>query len=43
MIAPPIEVSPGGLIRLPDVPGMGHRVDAEKIARYRIRFEEFRR
>lgn len=42
IIAPPIQVSPDGLIHLPDAPGMGHRVDTEKVARYRIRFEEFR-
>jgi len=41
IIAPPIEVSAQGLIHLPQGPGMGHTVDLEKVARYRIRLEEF--
>ena len=42
VIVPPVEVSREGLIHLPDRPGMGYRVDPEKVARYRIRAEEFR-
>lgn len=42
VIAPPIEVAREGSILLPDGPGMGYRVDPEKVARYRIRQEEFR-
>jgi O-succinylbenzoate synthase len=41
VIAPPIQVSRAGLIHLPEGPGMGYRVDAERVARYRIRLEEF--
>lgn len=40
IIAPLIEVTREGLICLPDGPGMGYRVDSEKVARYRIRLEE---
>jgi O-succinylbenzoate synthase len=42
MISPPIEVSPDGYIDLPEGPGMGYIVDVEKVARYRVRLEEFR-
>ena len=42
LIVPPIEVAPDGSILLPDGPGMGYRVDPEKVARYRVRQEEFR-
>ncbi len=42
IISPPIEVSPEGMIHLPDGPSTGYAVDAEKVARYRIRREEFR-
>ena len=42
IISPPIEVSSQGTITLPDGPGMGYRVDLEKVSRYRIRREEFR-
>jgi o-succinylbenzoate synthase len=42
IIAPPIEVSRMGFIQLPEGPGLGYRVDAEKVARYRVRFEELR-
>ncbi len=42
IILPPIEVSREGLIHLPEGPGTGYTVDVEKIAKYRIRFEEFR-
>jgi O-succinylbenzoate synthase len=42
IIAPPIEVSRKGLIQLPEGPGMGYRVDLEKVSRYRVRLEEFR-
>jgi L-alanine-DL-glutamate epimerase-like enolase superfamily enzyme len=31
-----------GSIRLPDGPGMGYVVDEEKIAQYRLRWEELR-
>jgi O-succinylbenzoate synthase len=41
IISPLIEISPNGYIYLPDGPGMGYRVDTEKVARYRIRLEEF--
>jgi len=41
IITPPIEVPRDGLIRLADGPGMGYRVDPEKVARYRLRVEEF--
>lgn len=40
VIVPPIEVSRDGLITLPEGPGLGYRVDPEKIARYRIRYRE---
>jgi o-succinylbenzoate synthase len=42
IIEPPIEISDEGFIQLPEGPGMGYRIDMEKVARYRIRFEEFR-
>jgi o-succinylbenzoate synthase len=42
IITPLIEVSPNGYIFFPDGPGMGYRVDTAKVARYRIRTEEFR-
>jgi len=42
IIYPHIEVSAGGTIDLPEGPGMGYRVDPEKVARYRVRLEEFR-
>ena len=42
IVAPPIVVSSQGSIDLPDGPGMGYRVDREKVARYRVRREEFR-
>jgi o-succinylbenzoate synthase len=41
IIVPPIEISDEGFIRLPQGPGMGYRIDMEKVARGRIRFEEF--
>jgi o-succinylbenzoate synthase len=41
IIEPPIEISDEGFIQLPEGPGMGYRIDMEKVARYRIRFEEF--
>jgi len=41
IIAPLIEISAEGFIHLPQGPGMGYRIDREKVARYRIRFEEF--
>jgi o-succinylbenzoate synthase len=42
IVSPPIEITPQGCIDLPDGPGMGFQVDAEKVARCRIRKEEFR-
>lgn len=42
MITPEIQVTNQGWIQLPEGPGMGYRVDREKIARYRIRKEEIR-
>lgn len=42
LIVPPIEVAWDGSILLPEGPGMGYRVDPEKVARYRVRQEEFR-
>jgi o-succinylbenzoate synthase len=42
IIEPPIEISDEGFIQMPEGPGMGYRIDMEKVARYRIRFEEFR-
>jgi O-succinylbenzoate synthase len=42
IIAPLIEVTPEGSIHLPDGCAMGYKVDAEKVARFRIGFEEFR-
>ncbi len=42
IIAPLIEVAANGSIELPDGAGMGYRVDEERVARYRIRREEFR-
>jgi o-succinylbenzoate synthase len=41
IIVPSIEISDEGFIRLPQGPGMGYRIDMEKVARGRIRFEEF--
>jgi len=41
IIVPPIEISKHGFINLPEGPGMGYKVDMEKVDRYRIRFEEF--
>jgi O-succinylbenzoate synthase len=41
VIVPPIEVGHDGLITLPPGPGMGYRVDAEKVARHRLRSLEF--
>jgi o-succinylbenzoate synthase len=41
IIVPPIEISDEGFIQLPEGPGMGYKVDMEKVERYRIRFEEF--
>jgi len=41
IITPPIEISGDGFIHLPRGPGMGYRIDREKVERYRIRFEEF--
>jgi o-succinylbenzoate synthase len=41
MIAPPIEITPDGFVDLPDGPGMGYRVNPEKVARYRVQSEEF--
>ena len=42
IIAPPLEVTTDGNIHLPDGPGMGFCVDLDQVARYRVRFEEFR-
>ena len=42
IIVPLIEVAPDGLIHLPEAPGMGYRVDSEKVACYRVKLEEFR-
>jgi O-succinylbenzoate synthase len=41
IIGPPIGISKEGFINLPEGPGMGYKVDMEKVERYRIRFEEF--
>ena len=41
IIEPPIEVSPAGFIHLPEGPGMGYRMDREKVAKHRIHLEEF--
>jgi o-succinylbenzoate synthase len=41
IIKPPIEISEEGFIHLPEGPGMGYKVDMDKVERYRIRFEEF--
>ena len=41
IIVPPIEISDEGFIHLPKGPGMGYKLDMEKVGRYRIRFEEF--
>ncbi len=40
IISPPISITPDGLIGLSDEPGIGCRVAAEKVERYRIRLEE---
>jgi O-succinylbenzoate synthase len=42
IISPQIELSGQGCIKLPEGPGMGYAVDREKVARYRLRLEEFR-
>lgn len=42
IIVPLIGISREGFIRLPEGPGMGYRVDLEKVSHYRVRFEEFR-
>lgn len=41
IITPLIDVSRDGYICLPKGPGMGYRVDTEKVMRYRIRHAEF--
>jgi O-succinylbenzoate synthase len=41
IIEPLIEISDEGFIKLPGGPGMGYRIDMNKVVRYRIRFEEF--
>jgi o-succinylbenzoate synthase len=41
IIEPPIKISGDGFIQLPEGPGMGYKIDMEKVERYRIRFEEF--
>jgi O-succinylbenzoate synthase len=41
IIMPPIEISDDGFIQLPEGPGMGYKIDMEKVEQYRIRFEEF--
>jgi O-succinylbenzoate synthase len=41
VIVPPIEVGRDGLITLPAGPGMGYRPEIEKIARHRLRSQEF--
>lgn len=41
IVTPPIEVTPGGLIRIPAGPGMGYRVDRAAIETHRFRFEQF--
>lgn len=41
IIAPPIEVSREGLIEIPEGPGTGYAVDAEKVRKFRIRLKEF--
>jgi O-succinylbenzoate synthase len=42
IIAPQIELSGRGCIELPEGPGIGYAVNQEKVARYRVRLEEFR-
>ncbi|HZT69588.1 MAG TPA: o-succinylbenzoate synthase [Terriglobia bacterium] len=42
IIVPPIEIDGDGFICLPEGPGTGWQVDKEKVARYRIRCEEFK-
>jgi O-succinylbenzoate synthase len=42
IIAPQIEVTREGSIKLPDGPGMGYTVDAGNVARYRIRLEKIK-
>ena len=41
IIEPPIEISNEGFINLPEGPGMGYKVNVEKVEQYRVRFEEF--
>lgn len=41
IIVPPIEISDDGFIHLPEGPGMGYKVNMEKVDQYRIRLEEF--
>lgn len=42
IITPPISITPDGLIDLSDEPGIGCRIAAEKVERYRIHLEELR-
>jgi O-succinylbenzoate synthase len=39
---PLVEHASPGVIRVPDRPGVGYRVDAAKLHRYQIRQQEFR-
>jgi len=41
VIAPPIEISKEGWIHLPAGPGVGYRVDREKVSRYSLKTAEF--
>lgn len=41
IIEPLIEISKDGFINLPAGPGMGYKVNVEKVEQYRVRFEEF--
>jgi O-succinylbenzoate synthase len=42
VIDPPVSITPDGFICLPQQPGMGYEVVRDRVAKYRIRFEELR-
>jgi O-succinylbenzoate synthase len=42
IVAPLIDIDTGGLIHIPEGPGMGYRVDREKLERYTVRQMEIR-
>ena len=41
IIVPPVEVSPEGVIRVPDSPGLGYKVNKQRIEKLTVRQEEW--